>query len=133
MSETLRSNGRYREGAYPCPCCGYLVHDSPPGSYDICQICSWEDDPVQLRWPWYSGGANSESLVEAQSEYRTDIHAGRSRLSKWFAKKGPSKGSGFRPIDPEVDNFDSSDDTQDEWPEDSTRLYWWRSSFWRSE
>jgi len=31
---------------YPCPCCGYLVFTEPPGSYDICSICFWEDDPV---------------------------------------------------------------------------------------
>ncbi|ASU78846.1 hypothetical protein CDG81_11780 [Actinopolyspora erythraea] len=130
MSETLRSNERYREGSCPCPCCGYLVHDSPPGSYDICRVCFWEDDLVQLRWPWYIDGANSESLVEAQNQYCTDIHAGRSRLSKWFAKKGPLKESEFRPIDPEIDNFDSVHDTKYEWPKDNTLLYWWRSSFW---
>jgi hypothetical protein len=25
---------------YPCPCCGYLVLDEEPGSYEICPICS---------------------------------------------------------------------------------------------
>ncbi|MEU0987837.1 CPCC family cysteine-rich protein [Streptomyces sp. NPDC005953] len=34
---------------YPCPCCGRLVHQSPPGSFQICPVCGWEDDLVQLR------------------------------------------------------------------------------------
>ncbi len=51
---------------YTCPCCGYLTIDEPPGSYDICHVCFWEDDPVQMLDPWYSGGANRLSLEESQ-------------------------------------------------------------------
>ena len=35
---------------YPCPCCVYLMFGAPPGSYDICKICFWEDDLSQLRF-----------------------------------------------------------------------------------
>jgi hypothetical protein len=38
----------------------------PPGSYSICNVCGWEDDHVQLANPRMGGGANRESLVEAQ-------------------------------------------------------------------
>ena len=38
----------------------------PPGSYHICDVCGWEDDHVQLAHPRLRGGANSESLAEAQ-------------------------------------------------------------------
>lgn len=51
---------------FPCPCCGFLTFDEPPGSYAICGVCGWEDDHVQLRFPNMSGGANKESLYEAQ-------------------------------------------------------------------
>jgi len=54
---------------YPCPCCGNIVHDQPPGSYSICPVCTWEDDIIQLRWPDYSGGANGPSLIAAQSSF----------------------------------------------------------------
>jgi hypothetical protein len=54
---------------YPCPCCGYVVFDEPPGSYDICPICFWEDDISQLRFVEMGGGANRASLVEAQRNY----------------------------------------------------------------
>jgi hypothetical protein len=54
---------------FTCPCCGYLTFTEWPGSYDVCPICHWEDDPVQLLDPWYGGGANRPSLREAQIAY----------------------------------------------------------------
>lgn len=51
---------------YTCPCCGYMTLHEPPGSYDICHVCFWEDDPVQLLDPWYAGGANRLSLEQSQ-------------------------------------------------------------------
>jgi hypothetical protein len=54
---------------YTCPCCGFEVYDSPPGSYDICPICYWEDDAQQLFFPLNQGGANQCSLVEAQVNF----------------------------------------------------------------
>ena len=33
---------------YTCPCCGYKTLDEePPNTYDICEICFWEDDGFQ--------------------------------------------------------------------------------------
>src|SRR5579862_921788 len=52
---------------YPCPCCGFRVFGEPPGSHEICPVCNWEDDPVQLHDPHYAGGANRRSLREAQT------------------------------------------------------------------
>ena len=54
---------------FTCPCCGYHTLKDSPGSYEICHICFWEDDPVQLLDPWYEGGANKVSLQEAQRNY----------------------------------------------------------------
>lgn len=51
---------------HTCPSCGFLVFDDPPGSYDICPLCGWEDDHVQLRYPVMIGGANGGSLHEYQ-------------------------------------------------------------------
>ena len=53
-----------------CPCCGHLVFDESPGSYDICPVCFWEDDIVQLRWPDWAGGANKPSLLDGQANYQ---------------------------------------------------------------
>lgn len=43
----------------PCPVCGeYVIHFD----YDICPICGWELDPVQMDDPDFWGGANNLSL-----------------------------------------------------------------------
>ena len=55
--------------SHACPCCGHLVFGESAGSYEICPICFWEDDPVQAADPWFAGGANKPSLVEAQRNY----------------------------------------------------------------
>lgn len=55
---------------FTCPCCGYKTLDEePPGTYDICSICFWEDDAVQYDDPDYGGGANIPSLRQAQRNY----------------------------------------------------------------
>ncbi|HRH59738.1 MAG TPA: CPCC family cysteine-rich protein [Chitinophagaceae bacterium] len=55
---------------FPCPCCGYKTFDNKPdGSYDICPVCFWEDDPIQLDDPDYEGGANPMSLRQAQQNF----------------------------------------------------------------
>lgn len=34
---------------FACPCCGYKTfREQPNGSYDICQICFWEDAQFNL-------------------------------------------------------------------------------------
>ena len=55
---------------FSCPCCGYLTLDHEAnGSYDICPVCFWEDDPVQLDDPAFRGGANVPSLEEARRNF----------------------------------------------------------------
>jgi len=55
---------------YTCPCCGYKTLDEePPGTFAICKICFWEDDNIQFDDPDYEGGANSESLRQAQQSF----------------------------------------------------------------
>ena len=53
---------------FACVCCGYktLDQEGGTGSYDICAVCSWEDDGLQFREPEMDGGANQNSLVEAR-------------------------------------------------------------------
>ena len=75
--------------SYPCPSCGFLVFDEPPGSYDICPICGWEDDHVQLKYPMMRGGANGGSLFEYQQQILEEVpaevreHGGYIRSSDW--------------------------------------------------
>jgi hypothetical protein len=53
-----------------CPCCGYAtLGEAPPGTFEICDICFWEDDDVQFRDPLATAGANRVSLTEAQANF----------------------------------------------------------------
>ena len=59
-----------KQELYPCPCCGYLtLPEQADGTYEICPICFWEDDGVQLNNPNYEGGANAVSLRQAQRNF----------------------------------------------------------------
>lgn len=56
---------------FACPCCGYKTFkEQPNGTYDICQVCFWEDDPIQLKDPNYEGGANRVSLRQGQKNFK---------------------------------------------------------------
>lgn len=56
---------------YPCACCGFLtISDKEPGTFEICPVCFWEDDNVQLNNIDYEGGANEESLREARQNFK---------------------------------------------------------------
>lgn len=51
-----------------CPVCR-KYYFSTKGSYEICEECGWEDDPVQDEIHNYEGGANQLSVNEARLEY----------------------------------------------------------------
>ncbi len=55
---------------FRCLCCGCrTLGEAPPGTYEICPVCFWEDDLVQAKDPTYRGGANAVSLTEARVNY----------------------------------------------------------------
>lgn len=77
----------------PCPACGFLT--LPPdhyGSYALCPLCDWEDDGLQLANPASAGGANRESLAEAQAQalVRSPLGSGEVR--------GFSRSRDWRPL-----------------------------------
>ncbi|MDO5339695.1 MAG: CPCC family cysteine-rich protein [Eubacteriales bacterium] len=56
---------------YLCPCCKKYVFAEGPGSYEICPVCSWEDDKIQAENPDYKGGANKLSLNECIKKFNS--------------------------------------------------------------
>lgn len=55
---------------FTCPCCGYKTFADPPnGSFEICEVCFWEDEEAQLDDPDFDGGANKVSLRKAQKNF----------------------------------------------------------------
>jgi hypothetical protein len=108
------------------------MFDEPPGSHEICPVCFWEDDRVQLRWPDWAGGANTPSLIDAQRNVAR-FGACQQRLLARVRPAGPNEPVelGWRPIDVAVDNVEARTVHAAPWPSDLTTLYWWRSTFWR--
>jgi hypothetical protein len=115
---------------YPCPVCGHLSYPEPPGSYDICDVCGWEDDALQLEFATtLAGGANGITLAEAQARFAK----ARSRLARKFSvavfprEQDPT----WRPIDPAHDQFPIWQEKEPERASDGDeRLYYWRDTFW---
>ena len=69
---------------YPCPACGFLQFAEPPGSHEICRLCGWEDDHVQLAHPRLRGGANKGSLVEAQAMALRTYPRAVTKVGQWL-------------------------------------------------
>jgi hypothetical protein len=116
---------------FPCPCCGYLVFTEPPGSYGICPICSWEDDPVQLRFARMPGGANEMSLLEAQQNF---AKFGSKRPAPDRYARQPNnrdtREKEWRPLNEETDNIEDHE-IVDGYRALGEDLYYWRPTYWR--
>ncbi|GIN93637.1 membrane protein [Siminovitchia terrae] len=85
---------------FTCPCCGYKTLDGePPGTYDICEICFWEDDEVQFNDPDYESGANTPSLRKAQRNY-IEFGACEERCIEFVRKpnKKDEKDQNWKPL-----------------------------------
>ena len=119
---------------YPCPCCGYLVFDEGPGSYDICPICFWEDDAVQLEFATNGGGANKVSLVGGQLNFAS-FGACEKRIAAHvrLPSEADQRDATWRPIDLKRDHFeDWKNRDAPRAPQHDEKLYYWRPAFWRN-
>lgn len=76
----------------PCPCCGFLTLRESYGSYELCPVCDWEDDGVQLANPASPGGANHESLATAQAAVLKKFPLGIK------VARGARRGDAWRPL-----------------------------------
>ncbi len=62
-----------------CPCCGegYVEFGH---SFDICNVCDWEDDFAQFDDPHFAHGANKPSLAQARKAYKKGIRFPHSQI-----------------------------------------------------
>ena len=120
-------------GDYPCPCCGRLVHVNPPGDYEVCPVCDWEDDPHQIRWPDATDGPNgTASLIDGQQAFQRKAADAEHRGEPIPGGEIPL-APGWRPVDLDVDHFEPCGVEEMPYPDDLTLLYWWRPDFWRRQ
>lgn len=122
---------------YPCPCCGYLIFDEPSGSYDICEICFWEDDIVQLAFPNMDGGANKCSLIEGQACFAQYGACEQRHVDDVRSPAGvDTRDPLWRPLDPARDRYLHWGSSSDGELWDSVKntqgvcLYYWRPEYW---
>lgn len=65
VDTATRSGDRFR-----CRCCGSrCLEETALGTYEICPICGWEDDPVQSADIERTGGANGGSLRDQRRSH----------------------------------------------------------------
>lgn len=87
---------------FPCSCCGYMtLKEKPPGTYEICPVCFWEDDVVQLSDPDFAGGANVVSLRQAQRNFlEIGVSDPRFKKNVRAPRPGEERSPEWRPLDP---------------------------------
>jgi hypothetical protein len=122
---------------YTCPCCGYRTLPEPAGSYEICPVCFWEDDGLQLAFPNLDGGANRVSLIEGQKNFL--MHGVCEPAMKQHVRepaKNEQRDASWEPYDPERHHaldWDSKSDHNlwEKVKNESPNLYYWQPEFWR--
>lgn len=108
---------------HPCPACGFFVDPEGLGSFNICEICGWENDEVQYRFPELTGGANKESLMEAQAKVLRKFPV------SIMEHEGVPRAIGWRPV--AISDLESREDNYG-WPvpirglrvNSNTKFYW---------
>lgn len=107
-----------------------MVFDQPPGSYDICPICFWEDDWFQILVPAMHAGANGITLIEAQHNYAS---CGACEPTSLDSVRQPNpdeqRDPTWRPFDPMRDFYDDASPP----PGRDERVYYWRPEYWRRQ
>jgi len=51
-----------------CPVCGERNFEED-NNFEVCDVCGWENDGVQLDDPDFRGGANEKSLNERRAQW----------------------------------------------------------------
>jgi hypothetical protein len=114
---------------YTCPVCGFLTLKEPPGSYETCVVCGWEDDVSQLLFP-SSLGANRVSLQQAQNNFVKIGFSNKNILLRLLKKNQNNyeKDPQWRLLRAaDIKDRPADVDPSKVYPEDITELYYWRN------
>jgi hypothetical protein len=64
--------------------------EAPSGHFDICAVCFWEDDNIQLGDPTYAPGANKFSLEQSRRNFQA-FGAVEERLKRYVRQPRPDE------------------------------------------
>lgn len=110
----------------PCPVCGFETVEENYGSYMICDVCNWEDDGVQLVNPSSRGGANGESLAEAQAKLISEYPLAVKEVD------GTKRSKNWRPLTSREIDEANEQLKQGPWPNkgvlNESETYWYKNS-----
>ena len=60
-----------------CPVCSEYQFEKED-NYEVCPVCEWENDGLQMKDPDYWGGANDESLNEYKAAWEAQKREAKS-------------------------------------------------------
>lgn len=70
-----------------CPVCGKFTFENAD-DFEICEVCGWEDDGLQLDDPDLAGGANHFNLNQAREVWKQTESAAAMGIADRRAYKG---------------------------------------------
>ena len=107
----------------PCACCGfYTGGESQYGCHNICKICGWQDDHVQLANPACRGGANGDSFTQVQNRFLD------SESSRQSVIDGVQRDKQWRPLRPSEVTTAENELIQKPWMNKGIDVY--NQSYW---
>ncbi len=65
----MNSETNTQHSMHPCPACGYYMFSALNEQSEICQICGWHNDLVDLQEMYRPVGPNHVSLEDAQKNF----------------------------------------------------------------
>lgn len=117
-------------GNYACPCCGFHTFgSSPPGTYDVCGICGWEEDctgyleldkqnpdPMGQKisaWDtkWW-GYANGDLTIEVARSNFERMGFSTDKITEFHEAKKQSRGGLITPKYDELPRYDWRTDSR---------------------
>src|SRR5262249_32149193 len=109
---------------HPCPACGYYMFLSLNDQSEICGICFWQNDLLDLQAMYQPMGPNNVSLEEAQKNFAS-FRAIEERFVNQVRKPNENdiRDPQWRPLDRTKDQPRQIKDDSDN-PKDLYYWYW---------
>ncbi len=110
---------------HPCPACGFLVFTALNEQSEICPICGWQNDVLDLQELYEPAGPNKVSLEQAQINF---VRIGAKSATSLSSVRRPNdcdyRDPNWRPVDKTKDKPKAIDVNSEHFED----LYYWYQS-----